>query len=188
MNGPDGSVDLTQQAILIKRRQFMASTQLGGNPVTLIGDFPAKGTQTKEFTGVLQDLSPFTLSSLKGKRVVLNIFPSIDTPVCGVSVRKFNEQASGLNNTTVVCISGDLPFAHQRFCGAEGIENVITVSLFRNPEFAKDYGVSIQDGPLAGLTARAVLVVDEAGNIIHAQLVDDIKNEPDYEAALSALA
>lgn len=166
----------------------MASTQLGGNPVQLAGDFPVKDSQAKEFTGVGQDLSNITLSSLKGKRVVLNIFPSIDTPVCATSVRKFNEQAAALDNTRVVCISGDLPFAHQRFCGAEGIENVVTASIFRNPEFAVDYGVAIQDGPLAGLTARAVVVVDEDGKVLHAQLVGDIKEEPDYEAALAALA
>ncbi len=166
----------------------MASTQLGGNPVQLAGEFPAKDSQAQEFTGVRKDLSGITLSSLKGKRVVLNIFPSIDTAVCATSVRKFNEKAAALDNTTVLCVSGDLPFAHQRFCGAEGIEDVITVSVFRNPEFAVDYGVLIQDGPLAGLTARAVLVVDETGRIIHAQLVGDIKEEPDYEAALASLA
>jgi len=166
----------------------MATTQLGGNPVVLTGEFPSKDDQAKEFTGVCQDLSELSLSLLRGKRVVLNIFPSIDTAVCAISVRKFNEQAAGLENTDVLCISGDLPFAHQRFCGAEGIENVSTVSVFRNPKFGDDYGVLIQDGPLAGLTARAVVVVDEEGKIIHAQLVDEIKEEPDYEAVLASLA
>ncbi|MDD9303185.1 MAG: thiol peroxidase [Desulfobacter sp.] len=166
----------------------MASTQLGGNPVALAGDFPVKGSLAKAFTGVQQDLSPITLDDLKGKQLVLNIFPSIDTPVCATSVRKFNEQAASLDNTTVVCISEDLPFAFQRFCGAEGIENVVTASVFRNPEFKKDYGVAIQDGPLAGLTARAVIVVDESGIVVHAQLVDEIKEEPDYEAAFSVLS
>jgi len=166
----------------------MASTKLGGNPVQLAGEFPVKDSQAKEFSGVRQDLSVLTLSSLRGKRVVLNIFPSIDTAVCATSVRRFNQQAADLDNTAVVCISGDLPFAHQRFCGAEGIENVITASIFRNPEFAVDYGVLIQGGPLAGLTARAVVVVDEGGKIIHAQLAGDIKEEPDYEAALASLA
>ncbi len=165
----------------------MASTQLGGNPVDLAGQFPAPGDQAKEFTGVGQDLSSVTLSSFKGKRVVLNIFPSIDTPVCATSVRKFNEAAAALDNTVVVCISGDLPFAHQRFCGAEGIENVKTASIFRTPEFGTDYGVGIQDGPLAGLTARAVLVLDEGGSVIYSQLVPEIKEEPDYEGALAAL-
>lgn len=166
----------------------MASTQLGGNPVALAGEFPVNGNPAKEFTGVGQDLSEINLSSLKGTRVVLNIFPSIDTAVCATSVRKFNQEAAGLTNTKVLCISGDLPFAHQRFCGAEGIENVSTVSVFRNPGFGEDYGVMIQDGPLAGLMARAVVVVDEGGNIIHAQLVDEIKEEPDYDAALACLS
>lgn len=165
----------------------MATTQLGGNPVSLAGEFPVQGQAAKEFTGVAQDLSEVTLSSLKGKRVVINIFPSIDTPVCATSVRKFNEQAAALDNTVVVCISGDLPFAHQRFCGAEGLDNVMTLSVFRNPEFGKDYGVGIVDGPLAGLTARAVVVADEQGQIIHSQLVGEIKEEPDYDAALACL-
>ncbi len=166
----------------------MGSTQLGGNPVALAGDFPPKDAQAKNFTAVQRDLSEFILDSLKGKRVVLNIFPSIDTPVCATSVRKFNEQASALENTTVVCISGDLPFAHGRFCGAEGIENVTTASVFRNPKFGNDYGVLIQDGPLAGLTARAIVVLDEAAKVIYSQLVPEIKEEPDYRAALDALA
>ncbi|MCG8633620.1 MAG: thiol peroxidase [Desulfobacterales bacterium] len=165
----------------------MGSTQLGGNPVALAGDFPEKDAQAKNFTAVQQDLSEFTLDSLKGKRVVLNIFPSIDTAVCATSVRKFNEQAAGLENTSVVCVSGDLPFAHGRFCGAEGIENVTTASVFRNPDFGKDYGVLIQDGPLAGLTARAIVVLDESGKVIYSQLVPEIKEEPDYQAALDAL-
>ncbi|WDP91573.1 MAG: thiol peroxidase [Desulfobacter sp.] len=165
----------------------MASTQLGGNPVSLAGDFPVQGQPAKEFKGVKQDLSEITLSSLEGKRVVLNIFPSIDTAVCATSVRKFNEQAAALDNAVVVCISGDLPFAHQRFCGAEGIDNVVTASVFRNPEFGTDYGVAIQDGPLAGLTARAVVVVDETGRVIHSQLVGEIREEPDYAAALACL-
>ena len=165
----------------------MGSTQLGGNPVALAGEFPEKDTQAKNFTAVQQDLSEFTLDSLKGKRVVLNIFPSIDTAVCATSVRKFNEQAAGLENTSVVCVSGDLPFAHGRFCGAEGIENVTTASVFRNPDFGKDYGVLIQDGPLAGLTARAIVVLDESGKVIYSQLVPEIKEEPDYQAALDAL-
>lgn len=166
----------------------MASTKLGGNPVQLAGEFPGKDTQSKNFTAVQQDLSECSLEDLRGKRVVLNIFPSIDTPVCATSVRKFNEQAASLDNTVVVCVSGDLPFAHQRFCGAEGIENVITASVFRNPDFGRDYGVGIEDGPLAGLNARAVVVVDEAGRVIHSQLVPEIKEEPDYQAALDVLA
>lgn len=166
----------------------MGTTQLGGNPVALAGEFPEKGAEAKNFTAVQQDLSEISFDTFKGKRVVLNIFPSIDTPVCATSVRKFNEQAASLDNTVVLCISGDLPFAHQRFCGAEGIENVTTASVFRNPGFGKDYGVLIQDGPLAGLTARAVVVVDESGRVTYSQLVPEIKEEPDYKAALAALS
>ncbi|MBU0969939.1 MAG: thiol peroxidase [Proteobacteria bacterium] len=166
----------------------MATTKLAGNPITLSGDFPAKGAVAKNFTAVQQDLSPVSLETFKGKKIVLNIFPSIDTEVCATSVRKFNEQAAALKNTQVICLSADLPFAHKRFCGAEGIKNLITASLFRNQSFARDYGVLITDGPLAGLTARAVVVVDEAGKILYVQLVDDITHEPDYEAALAALA
>lgn len=165
----------------------MAKTQLAGNNVTLAGDFPGKGLSAKNFTAVLQDLSETTLNAFKGKKVVLNVFPSIDTDVCATSVRTFNQKASAIGDTKVVCLSFDLPFALKRFCGAEGIENVLTASLFRNPEFATDYGVRIADGPLKGLAARAVFVVDEAGKIIHAQLVDDITHEPDYDAALAAL-
>ena len=166
----------------------MVTTQLKGNPVTLSGDFPVKDALVKNFTAVQQDLSLVSLDEFKGKRVVLNIFPSIDTEVCATSVRKFNEQAAALENTQVICLSYDLPFAHKRFCGAEGIENVITASLFRNPGFAVDYGVLIADGPLAGLTARAVIVLDGQGVVLHAQLVDDITHEPDYDAALAFLA
>jgi thiol peroxidase len=165
----------------------MAKTQLAGNPITLAGEFPAKASVAKNFTAVQQDLSEVSLETYKGKRVVLNIFPSIDTDVCATSVRKFNAQAGSLENTQVICLSADLPFAHKRFCGAEGIENVITASIFRHHEFATDYGVLITNGPLSGLTARAVVVLDEAGTITHAELVDDITHEPDYEAALAVL-
>lgn len=166
----------------------MATTQLKGNPVSLAGQFPEKNMAADNFKAVLQDLSELSLADLKGQRVVLNIFPSIDTDVCATSVRKFNQEAAGLENTRVICLSFDLPFAHKRFCGAEGIENVTTASLFRNKEFATDYGVLIQDGPLAGLTARAVVVVGEEGKIIHSELVGDITDEPDYGAVFSALA
>ena len=166
----------------------MATTKLAGNPITLAGTFPKKGESAKNFTAVKQDLSEISLEGFKGKNVVLNIFPSIDTEVCAASVRKFNEKAGSLGGTQVVCLSADLPFAHKRFCGAEGIENVITGSLFRNQTFATDYGVLVTDGPLAGLTARAVIVLDKTGKILHAQLVDDITHEPDYEAALASLA
>jgi len=165
----------------------MAKTTLAGSPVTLSGSFPGKNADAKDFTAVKQDLSEFSLETFKDKQIVLNIFPSIDTDICATSVRKFNERAGKLENTQVICLSCDLPFAHKRFCGAEGIENVTTGSLFRNHTFAKDYGVLIVDGPLAGLTARAVIVIDKDGTILHAELVDDIKHEPDYEAALAAL-
>ena len=165
----------------------MAQTQLAGNPVQLAGDFPEKENSVKNFTAVKQDLSEFSLDDFKGKRKVLNIFPSIDTDVCATSVRTFNEKASNLDNTQVICLSQDLPFAHKRFCGAEGIENVITGSLFRSPYFAGDYGLLVEDGPLKGLTARAVIVLDEDNIVVHAELVDDITHEPDYGAALAIL-
>ncbi len=165
----------------------MAKTLLAGNPITLAGEFPAEASAAKNFTAVQQDLSEVSLETYKGKKIVLNIFPSIDTDVCATSVRKFNAQAGSLENTQVICLSADLPFAHKRFCGAEGIENVITASIFRNHDFATAYGVLITNGPLAGLTARAVVVLNEARTIIHAELVDDITHEPDYEAALAVL-
>ncbi len=165
----------------------MASTTLGGNPVSLAGDFLVKGAAAPDFTAVTQDLSEITLESFAGKRKVLNIFPSIDTDVCATTVRKFNEKAAGLNNTQVICLSKDLPFAHKRFCGAEGIDNVVTASLFRDADFAAKAGVLITDGPLKGLTARAVIVVDENNQVVYAQLVDEIKHEPDYDAALAVL-
>ncbi len=165
----------------------MGETKLAGNPIGLAGDFPTAGTQLESFCAVQQDLSPFALDDYKGKRKVLNIFPSIDTDVCATSVRTFNQKASQLENTVVVCLSLDLPFAQKRFCGAEGIENVVTGSLFRTPDVAKDLGLLIKDGPLAGLTARAVIVLDENNAVLFAQLVDDITNEPDYKAAIAVL-
>ena len=165
----------------------MASTKLAGNPVSLAGDFPVKGSSAPGFTAVAQDLSEISLDNYTGKRKVLNIFPSIDTDVCATSVRKFNEKAAGLKNTQVICLSHDLPFAHKRFCGAEGIENVVSASLFRDAAFAENDGVLITDGPLKGLTARAVLVLDENNQVVYGQLVDDITHEPDYDAALAVL-
>lgn len=165
----------------------MASTQLKGNPVNLQGNFPQKGETVKNGSWVHQDLSLGDVQALRGTRKILNIFPSIDTDICATSVRTFNQKASELSNTRIICLSMDLPFAQKRFCGAEGIENVITGSLFRSREFAKDLGVLMEDGPLAGLTARAVLVLDENEKVLHAQLVDDIIHEPDYEAALRSL-
>jgi thiol peroxidase len=165
----------------------MAVTKLAGNPVKLANEFPGKGTPAKNFVAVKQDLSQFSLDDFKGKRKVLNIFPSIDTDVCATSVRTFNQKASELDNSVVICLSFDLPFAHKRFCGAEGIENVVTGSLFRNSDFGSDYGLLIQDGPLKGLTARAVIVLDENNTIVHAELVDDITHEPDYSAVAASL-
>lgn len=162
----------------------MATVTLGGNKVNVKGNFPKVGEQAKEFTLVKSDLSELSLSSLKGKKVVLNIFPSLDTKVCAMSVRKFNDMASKMNNTVVLAISKDLPFAHARFCSTEGIENVVGLSAFRNATFGEDYGVALVDGPLAGLLARAVVILDEHGKVIYTELVPEITHEPNYEEAL----
>lgn len=167
----------------------MANTvTLGGNPVQVEGNFPKKGLPAPIFSLVGNDLADVTLKKFSGKRKVLNIFPSIDTPTCATSVRKFNKAASELNNTVVLCISADLPFAQKRFCGAEGLENVVTLSTMRGREFLRDYGVELSSGPLTGVSARAVVVLNENNTVIHSELVPEIKNEPDYEAALKALA
>jgi len=165
----------------------MAETALKGNPVQTSGDLPEVGSSAPSFTLTGTDLAPISSESLAGQRVVLNIFPSVDTPTCAMSVRRFNEAASLLENTTVLCISADLPFAQGRFCGAEGLENVKTGSTFKNGEFLSDYGVGMVDGPLEGLCARAVVVVDEEGTVVHQQLVAEIADEPDYDAAIDAL-
>lgn len=165
----------------------MATVTLAGNAFKVNGEFLKSGAQAPNFTLVKSDLSELSLNSLKGKKVVLNIFPSLDTAVCATSVRKFNEMAAKLNNTVVLAISKDLPFAHGRFCTTEGIENVITLSAFRNTTFGEDYGVALAEGPLAGLFARAVVVLDENGKVIHSQLVPEITTEPDYESALAAI-
>ena len=165
----------------------MAATAFRGNPVNTSGDLPAVGGTAPAFTLTGGDLGTVSSEGLAGGRVVLNIFPSIDTGVCAQSVRVFNERAAGLEDTTVVCVSADLPFAAGRFCGAEGIENVTTGSTFRNPEFLDDYGVGIADGPLTGLCARAVVVIDSDGTVLHSQLVDEIASEPDYDAAIASL-
>ncbi len=165
----------------------MATVTLAGNSFKVNGEFLKSGAQAPNFTLVKSDLSELSLNSLKGKKVVLNIFPSLDTAVCATSVRKFNEMAAKLNNTVVLAISKDLPFAHGRFCTTEGIENVITLSAFRNTTFGEDYGVALAEGPLAGLFARAVVVLDENGKVIHSQLVPEITTEPDYESALAAI-
>ena len=165
----------------------MAQVTLKGNPVQVEGDLPKVGAQAPEFTLTAGDLSDATLATFAGKRKVLNIFPSVDTPTCATSVRKFNAQANELNNTVVLCISADLPFAQARFCGAEGLENVQNLSTLRGAEFIENYGVAIADGPLKGLTARAVVVLDENDNVLHSELVKEIAEEPNYEAALAVL-
>lgn len=167
----------------------MSSTvTLGGNPVQVSGNFPQKGQAAPAFALVAKDLSELSLASLAGKRKVLNIFPSVDTPTCATSVRRFNQSANDLPNTVVLCISADLPFAQSRFCGAEGLNNVVSLSTLRGREFLENYGVAIASGPLAGLAARAVVVLDGNDQVLHSELVAEIKNEPDYAAALAVLA
>ncbi len=158
-----------------------------GKKVSISGVFPQAGQPAPAFTLCGADLSDLTLSSLKGKKVVLNIFPSVDTPTCAMSVRKFNQTAADVDNTIVVCISADLPFAASRFCAAEGLANVKTASFFRAPEFTQDYGVNINAGPLKGLAARAVVVLNEDGQVTYSELVAEIKDEPNYDAAMAAL-
>ncbi len=164
----------------------MTDITLDGTPVHTHGSLPTVGTKAPAFTLVGNDLSPVTLADFAGSRLILNIFPSVDTGICATSVRTFNERAAGLDNTKVLCISRDLPFAQARFCGAEGIENVTVASDFRTT-FGETYGVTMINGPLEGLLARAVVVLDEKGNVIHSQLVPEIKEEPDYEAAIAVL-
>lgn len=164
----------------------MATVTMQGNEISTVGQLPEVGSQAPAFTLVKGDLSDITLESLAGKRVVLNIFPSIDTGTCAASVRKFNEQAASLENTVVLNVAADLPFAMARFCGAEGIQNAEVGSSFRS-SFGADYGVSFANGPLAQLLSRAVVVVDENGKVIHTEQVAEIVNEPNYDAALAAL-
>ena len=165
----------------------MARITLGGTPIDTSGDLPEVGASAPSFELTGADLSPISSGDLAGERVVLNIFPSIDTAVCATSVRKFNEAAGNLDNTTVLCVSADLPFAAARFCGAEGLDRVKTASTFRSDSFGKDYGVTITDGAFAGLLARSVVVVDTDGTVLHSQLVGEIADEPDYDAAIAAL-
>ena len=156
--------------------------------VTLVGSFVTPGTMAPDFSLVKNDLSEYTLNDNKGKYVVLNIFPSLDTGVCAMSVRRFNEMASELPNTTVLCISKDLPFAQSRFCTVEGIENVVPLSDFRNTSsFGEAYGVLMKDGPLQGLLARAVVVINPQGEVVYSELVPEITQEPDYEAVLKVI-
>ncbi len=165
----------------------MASITLGGNPIHTNGTLPQKGTKATDFNLIKTDLSTASLADFSGKKVVLNIFPSIDTRTCAQSVRTFNENASKLENTAVLCISRDLPFAQKRFCGAEGLENVINLSDFKSGEFGKNYGLEITEGPFEGLHSRVVIVLDENGTILHTEQVAEIADEPNYEAALAVL-
>jgi thiol peroxidase len=155
--------------------------------VQISGELPTVGSKAPAFKLVGGDLSDVTLETFAGKRKVLNIFPSVDTPTCATSVRKFNAQANDLNNAVVLCISADLPFAQARFCGAEGLENVKNLSTMRGADFMEAYGVAIADGPMVGLTTRAVVVLDENDNVLHSELVPEIGQEPNYDAALAVL-
>jgi thiol peroxidase len=164
----------------------MANITFKGNPIHTLGDVPKAGGKLPAFTLTASDLSEMKSTDLAGKTVILNIFPSLDTSVCARSVRQFNVDAAALTNTVVLCISADLPFAQNRFCGAEGIKNVQTLSTFRHPEFGNITGLTIADGPLAGLLARAVVVADGTGTIKYVQLVPEIAQEPDYASAIGA--
>ncbi|NBL65983.1 thiol peroxidase [Flavobacterium sp. NST-5] len=165
----------------------MAEITLGGNPVHTNGELPKVGTKAPDFRLVNKDLAEVSLADFSGKKLVLNIFPSVDTPTCAASVRNFNKQASELQNTTVLCISRDLPFAQKRFCGAEGLDNVVNLSDFKDGNFGKSYGLEIADSALAGLHSRAVVVLDENGTVLYNEQVSEIANEPDYKSALAAL-
>ena len=164
----------------------MSTIRFHGEPANTVGELPAVGSAAPAFALTAADLSDLTNESLAGKRVVLNIFPSIDTGVCAASVREFNKRAASLDNTAVVCVSADLPFAAGRFCAAEGIDDVLVGSSFRS-SFGKDYGVTLVDTPLAGLLARAVVVLDADGTVLHEELVADMANEPNYDAAVAVL-
>ena len=166
----------------------MAQVTLKGNPIHTNGDLPAVGAKAPDFKLTGGDLKDVTLADYRGKRKVLNIVPSLDTSVCATSTRKFNERAGKLANTVVLVVSADLPFASKRFCTTEGLQNVVPLSLMRDKNFAKDYGILIQDGPLQGICARAVVVLDENDKVVHRQLVPEIGQEPDYDAALKAFS
>ncbi len=166
----------------------MAQVTLKGNPIHTNGDLPALGAKAPDFKLTNGDLKDVSLADFRGKKKVLNIVPSLDTAVCATSTRRFNEKAGQLRNTVVLVVSADLPFASKRFCTTEGLQNVVPLSLMRDKNFAKDYGVLLQDGPLQGICARAVVVLDENDEVIHRQLVPEIGQEPDYDAALRAIA
>lgn len=166
----------------------MASITLKGNAINTVGNLPANGSQAPDFDLIKNDLSHISLADYKGSKVVLNIFPSIDTGICAASVRTFNEKAGGLSNTKILCISRDLPFAQARFCGAEGIDSVETVSDFATGQFGEAYGVTITDGPMAHLHSRAIVILDEDHKVIYSEQVPEIVQDPDFEKALAALA
>jgi len=165
----------------------MADITMGGSPMQTSGELPAVGSKAPDFTITRDDMADVSLSNYAGKRVILSLFPSLDTPTCAQSVRSFNERASSLGDAVVLNVSADLPFAMKRFCGAEGIEDVEVGSTFRNPEILSDYGTAFASGPLVGLSARAVVVIDEEGTVLHSQLVPELADEPDYDAAIAAL-
>ena len=165
----------------------MAAITLDGTTVHTIGELPAIGSTARDFSAVKKDLSDIQLKQYLGKKIILNIFPSVDTSTCATAMRKFNEIASKLPNVLILCISADLPFAQKRFCAAEHLENVQPVSIFRHPAFGKDYGVIIVDGPVTGLLARAVVMIDEDGKIMYTQLVNDLSAEPNYSPVLDLL-
>ncbi len=165
----------------------MATIKLKGNPINTVGELPGAGTQAPDFILTKNDLSDVRLMEFKGKKVVLNIFPSLDTDVCARSVIRFNEAAGALDDTVILCISKDLPFAQVRFCGSKGLDNVISLSAFRYRSFGNSYGVRITDGPLSGLLSRAIVVLDETGKVIYTEQVPEITQEPDYDAALASL-
>lgn len=171
----------------LKKNKTMATITLGGNTIHTSGELPQIGSKLADFKLIKNDLSVASLTDFAGKKLVLNIFPSIDTGTCATSVRKFNESASALENTTVLCISRDLPFAQKRFCGAEGLENVVNLSDFQQGSFGKANGLEITDGPLSGLHSRVIIVVDVNGTITHTEQVPEIADEPNYQAALAAL-
>ena len=166
----------------------MANITLKKNPITTSGDLPNIGEQAKNFSLIGKDLQEVTLNDFQGERIVMNIFPSVDTGICAISVKTFNEKAANLSNTKVLCISRDLPFAQNRFCGAENIENVLTLSDFATGTFGKDYGLTIMDGALTNLHSRCIVVLDESHKIIHTEQVDEITSEPNYETALAVLS
>lgn len=165
----------------------MSTVKLKGNQIEISGVLPEEGTRAPDFSLTATDLSEKEFKDFAGRIKVLNIFPSIDTGVCAASVRRFNSEASKLKNTVVLCISADLPFAHSRFCEIEGLKDVVPLSVFRSPDFGRDYGVTMTTGPLAGLLARAVVILDKSGLVVYTQLVPEIGEEPDYEAALEVL-